>query len=731
MYKCFPEGRQWPAKCERCLKHKPHPLECSAPTESKKTRGPSKKNMAKPHTVPQLGMSTSDTKIYDFSDSYRSKSRHTSSNLNLETKSPSRDSDDDASDSDSDANAWAKPTAQIKSEPKREIKIDTKSMPERGAVFKYQPLQPDEFRILRLHPGRKDDKIVCSFTTRSINKLKSLPGDEPYATISYYWGAEEQGSETEKVVIDLEATSNSSRPLPWPIKKNLWLALRSLRHSTKPRLFWVDALCIDYTVLQVAENTEKTSQTQLKHDIFKGAINLCFWLGDDENLKLAFSFISKLLEMVGRISELISDPTYIFEWLAFINLMKNNAFSRLWLLQEVAISQRRSVTIHAGNISRNYLDFVDAVGIFTSCRPNLAANVLKHHALHHNALDDPKISLTERFVNVTTHALRKPRREMDGEAKGLLSLEELVSQLVNFGCGEPRDRVFSMLALAKDETSGLEISYSKSIVEVYVDFVYHATISSRSLNIICRHWATPDLHLPSWIQTSPSLPSKIQGRNTADSLVGLPGRSHYDACKAKPFPGTVDSSVKNRGSLQASGFVLDQVAKLGDWASQGIILGQWLDLGGCNTSDGGSIPEDFWRTLVANLDPNGCEPPAWYPRALGFCIGRSSARGNIDTEKLLLEVDDPLITEFLKRVQSVIWNRKFLVSKQLQLVGLVPRETQLGDTICILYGCSVPVVLRKSENTLHWNFIGECYVHGMMNGEAMDVTSSDEVFDLR
>lgn len=43
--------------------------------------------------------------------------------------------------------------------------------------------------------------------------------------------------------------------------------------------------------------------------------------------------------------------------------------------------------------------------------------------------------------------------------------------------------------------------------------------------------------------------------------------------------------------------------------------------------------------------------------------------------------------------------------------------------IAILYGCSVPVVLRRNPDpkSLHYTFIGGCYIHGMMDGEAIDL----------
>lgn len=58
--------------------------------------------------------------------------------------------------------------------------------------------------------------------------------------------------------------------------------------------------------------------------------------------------------------------------------------------------------------------------------------------------------------------------------------------------------------------------------------------------------------------------------------------------------------------------------------------------------------------------------------------------------------------------------------------------------ICILHGCSVPVVLRPFTNSTgskYYQFIGDCYLHTMMDGRAIDVQESEELetvnFELR
>jgi hypothetical protein len=55
-------------------------------------------------------------------------------------------------------------------------------------------------------------------------------------------------------------------------------------------------------------------------------------------------------------------------------------------------------------------------------------------------------------------------------------------------------------------------------------------------------------------------------------------------------------------------------------------------------------------------------------------------------------------------------------------LGIVPEKAEETDIICILWGCSVPVVLRPHEDGLY-EFIGECYINAItavMDGHAGD-----------
>jgi hypothetical protein len=84
---------------------------------------------------------------------------------------------------------------------------------------------------------------------------------------------------------------------------------------------------------------------------------------------------------------------------------------------------------------------------------------------------------------------------------------------------------------------------------------------------------------------------------------------------------------------------------------------------------------------------------------------------------------------FLERAQQIVWGRRFFRTKgnrtknKEPLFCLGSPDVREGDMVCIIFGCSVPVVLRKVSTgggNAHYEVIGECYVHGMMDGEALE-----------
>jgi hypothetical protein len=616
----------------------------------------------------------------------------------------------------------------------------------------YEHLKEGQFRILKLAPGPPqedtDDIISCSFA------IATMDPDQPmkYEAISYLWGVPNQKPEK------IHLVDSQGKEHPIYIRSHLYQALKNLRHPKKERLFWVDALCINHSS---GNQAEKNSQAGMKRYIFHTAQNLCFWLGEDDSSKKALKFIPRIMDLTA-IERLASDEKTYDDWAAFVALLRNPVFSRLWLLQEVAVAQ--NITLHCGQPAIYYGDLVDAVAMF-KCYRHKIAGLFRKNGKNPKELSDRQVTMAERFIEVSVNALRIIRTA-DGELKThrRLSLEALVSYLTDLSASNPLDRIYSMLAIAKDGPKldertlmsipndghgAIHIDYSANVVDVYQDFVIRAIESSDSLDIICRLWANPmNEDLPTWMQPLqrnplPQLDSLLSERTEPDSLVGLPDYNNYHASRGTKATARLksQSSFANDRSkiLSVRGIRVDTIAKLGPRASEGIILYEWLQLGGCtrNSRHQITVPEAFWRTLVADRGPMGTMPPSWYARAFDYCLLHSNY-GDINTNRLLhnCEADSSLVVDFLQRVQSIIWNRKFLVSEKNRWIGLVPMATLETDFICILYGCSVPVILRQvktDEGITYFQLVGECYVHGIMDGEIIDAADkyAEEEFDLR
>lgn len=76
-----------------------------------------------------------------------------------------------------------------------------------------------------------------------------------------------------------------------------------------------------------------------------------------------------------------------------------------------------------------------------------------------------------------------------------------------------------------------------------------------------------------------------------------------------------------------------------------------------------------------------------------------------------------------------------LVLTGKEYLCLAPLGAKAGDVVALLVDCSVPVLLRRATETSFYEFLGTCYVHGIMHGEAVNKLDLDnllsEEFELR
>jgi hypothetical protein len=272
--------------------------------------------------------------------------------------------------------------------------------------------------------------------------------------------------------------------------------------------------------------------------------------------------------------------------------------------------------------------------------------------------------------------------------------------------------------------------------------VRHCVQKSKSLDMICRHWAPSrttlppppnkplerlknrKTTLPSWIRqlddSAFGTPDRIfRGRRNADSLVGDPRHPNYNASGnralrleeihfgQRPATGiTLDGKNSTHietfdGTLTIKGFILGSVGSISPRIISGIIPQEAVQMGGWNYSlkqddlATDKVPDRLWRTLVAGRVTGGQPPPGWYKRACLYSLLREDNSGDIHTRDLIDKPDSPeQMVTYLKRVQNVVWNRKVFKGEN-DLFGLASRHVEVGDLVCILFGCSVPVILRE------------------------------------
>lgn len=214
--------------------------------------------------------------------------------------------------------------------------------------------------------------------------------------------------------------------------------------------------------------------------------------------------------------------------------------------------------MHYENSSILWNDFADAVSIFMFKEQEVKHLVL---AVTHVTLD-----LHLSAISLIDAASKLFRISNDSQkVERLTSLEYLVCDLFStFKGSDPRDRIYAVLSMAKYTSSSSEDNslkrpscpkldqrvvpdYTATVIQTFRKFVDFCIEKSKSLDIICRHWAPTvkqDLWkidyqaaLPSWISTLAVSPFRgsetaLRGRVNGDSFLGSVLQRNYNATEA-------------------------------------------------------------------------------------------------------------------------------------------------------------------------------------------------------
>lgn len=81
-------------------------------------------------------------------------------------------------------------------------------------------------------------------------------------------------------------------------------------------------------------------------------------------------------------------------------------------------------------------------------------------------------------------------------------------------------------------------------------------------------------------------------------------------------------------------------------------------------------------------------------------------------------------------VQQAVPRKSRLFEFEGGYLGLAFQDVAIGDVVCVVNGSQYPVILRKLQNYL-FEFVGTCFVLGLMKGEARAFRSSGKhVFQM-
>jgi hypothetical protein len=301
---------------------------------------------------------------------------------------------------------------------------------------------------------------------------------------------------------------------PFAVHYNLYLALKNLQPDIgkNPIVLWVDYICIKQEGLDA--DREKKTQIPRMTEIYNSAFSVIIWLGPEcDRNDEAMDFITEIVNLQSLEIHSNSHQS-VQKWAAFTNLMKFHWFSRWWVVQEVALA--RVVFVMCGSKTVQWDDFSTAVSLFTDRLENIKT-----------LFTNPATTGTAGFLLdveglgavVLVKALNDlARKNIRGEVTQLLlTLEALVSSLLSFDVARPHEAIFSLLSLASDTglsdtkskkgksitkpTFDIEVDYNRDVIELFAKFTQTCIQTSKSLDMICRHWApaVEDKNPPPWI----------------------------------------------------------------------------------------------------------------------------------------------------------------------------------------------------------------------------------------
>ena len=649
---------------------------------------------------------------------------------------------------------------------RRSLRIAERESPVVGE-YKYTPLEDAKecIRLIRFFPSPEGTPFRAEIIQR---KLCEAPA---YKALSYTWGPPSDALVEIEFCLMTGTTSmgeNLIGKVPgafginsqcnggehetyylrqrFPISLGLETAMRELYTTIGNNVpIWIDAICIDQN-----NDVEKGHQVLSMDRIYRGAEEVYIWLGQEaEESGLAMDLLYEYWTICGCGADKEKDPDMLREqfekktlkwtshWRALGKFIKRPWFSRRWIIQENVFAQQK--TIFCGK--RN------------TCWESLGGVASIYHKNNCSSEDDACHGDWTLIYNLNWAS----EKVKDGEEHHL-TLAALLVRFYKSRCTNPRDAVYSLVSMARDidpEDWLPDYSTKSDDLLVFRKAFEHLVHTTQSLDVMCRSTKTR-AETVTWLPKFGQVYGSGCG-HTSCLRRGYSDRSLTTFAKAiwedPPVIYSASGSTKPRirfdvdgRLLFADGYLIDTIKKIPPFAGNSqcrscnrktVDLHQWMRVA-CDMHQGSYDSQEilacFRRSMVGNRTlrkwkegPEAIEKLSntWISilEATG-CFTDSCGCELFDLTDVEHDLELKLMRSVMKRVMDiVIRDRTFAVTENS--LGFVPRIAREGDVVCILLGCSVPVILRPSTASSGFLFLGECYIHGLMEGEYMQFVSEN------
>ncbi|CAH0058894.1 unnamed protein product [Clonostachys solani] len=471
-------------------------------------------------------------------------------------------------------------------------------------------------------------------------------GCPPYIALSYTWGPPEP-SMTPYPLSDRRIIRIDGRPfLVFP---NLFDALTQLVSARPGQYVWIDGICINQ-----ADLAERASQVSIMNTIYAGAEETVIWLGSSS--PATERALSKLEEMATNAESqivkwgkeqsfgdaFIADDAQALErsglppmtrsdWSDLAAVLTRTWFSRVWIIQEVALSSNPTILVGHRSIPWSSLGNAALLVVGSNAISGIMAfgSGVQDFSLVQGVVFATNLQILREWCRGDESPFRDVIRNHDFLA-GIdiddhsLSAALLKVLLISKGCQSTcrQDRVYGLLGIVNHiakwtnaPVPSLAINYSSSPDKVLTDiglFLYHETGSLHLLSLAgeasrSRVSATT---IPSWIPSFEIAHVPILGPNYKRVSI-------FNASGSYTAEFQLDKAQR-RLNVKAASPNLGSIEELGE-AWPDLLAGKFLNTitillhcGETYKSTNQPIVESLWRALI--MDTNLFERPA--PSAL-------------------------------------------------------------------------------------------------------------------